>query len=81
MLEKILQEPFTILLALILIVSVWGLVSTGRDSKRQSRELTRLMALLEFNTDKCCECEHREDCPIFISATGRADNTGKGSLE
>lgn len=77
MLEKLLQEPFTILLILILFVAIWGLISNDRQFRHRSRELIKSMALLEFSPEKCCECNRREECNIFILAT-RIPDTSSG---
>lgn len=61
---------FTILLALVLILAVYGIVSSAKDTKRARRELARAMALIKFDTTECCKCAKREDCKIYIHATG-----------
>lgn len=76
MFDAILQEPFTILLALILIVAVYGLISSERGYKRNSRELSRIMSMVEFNTERCCNCARREDCKIYMHATGLVNEEG-----
>ncbi len=70
MIGAISQEPFIILLALILIVAVYGLISSERAVKRHMRELTKIMSMVEFNTERCCSCARREDCQVYIHATG-----------
>ena len=70
MIDFILQEPLVILLAFILIVATCGLISSERSFRRNGRELTRIMSLIEFSPEECCKCERREDCRIYIESTG-----------
>lgn len=70
MFNALLREPFTILLALILIVAVYGLISSERAMRRNSRDLIKFMSMFEFNTERCCNCARREDCQVYLQATG-----------
>ena len=70
MIDFILQNPFEILLALIFAVGAYGLISSDRAVRRNHQELVRLMSMIEFNVERCCDCDRRESCQIYIKATG-----------
>ena len=70
MFDFILQNPLLLLLSLILIVTFYGLISSERAMRRNSRDLIKFMSMFEFNTEKCCNCARREDCQVYMHATG-----------
>lgn len=73
---------FTILLVFILIVAIYGIVSSERNTKHARRELARAMLMVKFDTSECCKCALREDCQVYIHATGFGNtNSLDGSVE
>jgi len=73
MIDAILQNPFLILLSLILIVSFYGLISSERAVRRNSQDLIKFMSMFEFNTERCCDCARRGACRVYMEATGFMD--------
>ncbi len=77
MIDSILQDPFSILLMLIFTVGVYGLISSERAARRNSRELTKFMSMFEFNVERCCDCDRRRACRVYMEATGFIDENSQ----